>query len=86
MKAKLVKIGNSRGVRLPKTVIAQAGLGDQIEIAVRKNEVILSSVLASPREGWDEAFRKALAEQGQDQPDEQWQNTPNRFDVEEWTW
>jgi len=86
MKAKLVKIGNSRGVRLPKTVIAQAGLGDQIEIAGRKKEVVLRALPANPRDGWDQAFRKALEAKGQDEPDEQWETASNRFDAEEWTW
>jgi antitoxin MazE len=86
MQAKLVKIGNSRGVRLPKAVIAQAGLTDQIDIAVRRNEVILRSASAKPRQGWDQAFRSAIASRGQDERDGPWQSTPNAFDLEEWTW
>jgi antitoxin MazE len=86
MQAKLVKIGNSRGVRLPKAIIAQAGLTDQIDIAVRRNEVILRSASAKPRQGWDQAFRNAVASQGQDEPDGPWQSSPNAFDLEEWTW
>ena len=91
LRAKIVRIGNSRGVRLPKAVIEQADLGDEVEIIVGDREVTLKSV-KHPRAGWDEAFRKALAELGPDALERErrewadWQNMPNKFDEEEWTW
>ncbi|MDQ8165871.1 MAG: AbrB/MazE/SpoVT family DNA-binding domain-containing protein [Gemmatimonadota bacterium] len=54
MRAKLVKIGNSRGIRLPKSVIEEAGLGDEVELRVRKGEIVIARVKAV-REGWAEA-------------------------------
>lgn len=54
MRAKLVKIGNSRGVRLPKSAIEEAGLGDEVELRVRKGEIVIARVKAV-REGWAEA-------------------------------
>ena len=56
MRAKLVRIGNSRGVRLPKGVIEQANLGDEVELIVRKDEVVLRRV-KRVREGWAEDAR-----------------------------
>jgi hypothetical protein len=85
MKAKLIKIRGSYAVLLPKAVTARAGLGHVVEISVRGNQVILSSVETDPR-GWVVAFRKVIAANGHDEPDVQWQSTPNRFDAEEWTW
>src|SRR5258707_320598 len=62
---KLVRIGNSRGVRLPKTVIEQAGLSEDISIAVVGDRVILRSAgAAHPRAGWEEQIKAALAEHG----------------------
>lgn len=86
MKAKLVRIGNSRGVRLPKVIIDQAGLGDEVELVVQGGRIILGPVPTNPREGWDEAFRRAIAKYGRDEPDENWQLMPNDFDKEGWTW
>jgi len=42
MKTRLVRIGNSRGVRLPKTIIAQAGLTDEVELNVRDGAVVIA--------------------------------------------
>ena len=53
VRAKLVQIGNSRGVRLPKAVIEEANLGDEVELIVRKDEVVLRRV-KKVREGWAE--------------------------------
>jgi len=82
MKTRLVQIGNSRGVRLPKPVIEEAGLDDEVELQVREGTVIIKP-LKAPRSGWEEAAR-ALREIGGDvllDPP-----TPTRFDEEEWEW
>jgi antitoxin MazE len=41
MHAKLIDIGNSRGVRLPKTMIEQAGLGEELDLEVRDGAVVI---------------------------------------------
>jgi antitoxin MazE len=80
--AKLVKIGNSRGVRLPRAVIEQAGLVDEVLILVRDREVILRPAEA-PRAGWE----KALLQHGPpDDADLEFLQAPNRFEDEEWSW
>ena len=56
MRAKLVRIGNSKGVRLPKAMIEEAGLGDELEISVRKGEIVIARV-KKVREGWAEDAR-----------------------------
>ena len=82
MKTRLVRIGNSRGVRLPKPLIAEAELGEDVELRVRNGSIIVSRSTHS-REGWAEAA-SALATKNQeallDPP------TPTRFDDEEWEW
>jgi len=81
MKASIIKIGNSRGLRLPKPIIEQCGFQDEVELEVRNNEVIIRAV-KQPRSGWAEAF-KAMATRGDDNlielPDSKW-------DEEEWEW
>jgi antitoxin MazE len=64
MKAALVKIGNSRGIRLPKSVIEQCGLENELEMEVRNRELVLRSA-RRPREGWDSAFA-IMSERGDD--------------------
>ena len=80
MKARLVRIGNSRGVRLPKPLIEEAGLSDEVELQVRDGSVVIRPVKAL-RAGWAESA-KTLRASGSDgllDPP-----TPTRFDEEEW--
>ena len=57
MQTKLIRIGNSRGVRLPRTVIEQAGLEEHIELTVRQGAITLRPA-ARPRHAWEEAARR----------------------------
>jgi antitoxin MazE len=81
MKARLVRIGNSRGVRLPKAVIEQVGLDDDIELRVEDNRVVITAA-SPPRSGWADAARRLGAESRGllDSP------SPTRFDEDEWQW
>ena len=58
MKTRIVRIGNSRGIRIPKPLIEQTGLGDEVEIVVWGNALVISPA-TRPRAGWAEAFRLA---------------------------
>jgi antitoxin MazE len=60
VKARIVRIGNSQGVRLPKPLIAEAGLSDEVEIRARNGAIVISSV-AHLRAGWSEAAKLARA-------------------------
>ena len=82
MKARLVRIGNSRGVRLPKPVIEEAGLGEDVELQVRGNTVVISSPRTT-RAGWAEAARR-MREAGHDRLLDKANAT--RFDEESWRW
>jgi antitoxin MazE len=82
MKARLIRIGNSRGVRLPKPIIEGAGLHEDVEIHVRGNTVVIGPRKRA-RVGWAEAARQ-MREAGDDKlidpPDR------TRFDEQEWRW
>lgn len=82
MKLRLVRIGNSRGVRLPKPMIEEAGLEDEVEVQVRGSAVVISS-RQRPRAGWAEAARR-MRERGDDRLLDA--PTPTRFEDEEWRW
>lgn len=83
MKVKLVPIGNSRGVRIPRAIIEQCGLGEEIEMHVEDRHVVLAP-LRGARDGWADAFAKAAPANG-DKP-----LLPDRmahsWDTDEWEW
>ena len=60
MEAKLVKIGNSKGVRLPKALLIQTGMTERIEIEARGHSIILKPV-KDLRAGWEASFAEDLA-------------------------
>lgn len=80
MKARLVRIGNSRGVRLPKAVIDQVGLEDEIEILVEADRLVITPA-SRPRAGWAEAASAAASLDALLDP-----ATATRFDENEWRW
>jgi antitoxin MazE len=82
MKTRLVRIGNSRGVRLPKAIIAQAGLTEEVELGVRDGAVIIARA-TSARSGWADAARQ-MRQRNEDRLLEA--PTPTRFDEKEWQW
>jgi antitoxin MazE len=82
MKARLIRIGNSRGLRLPKPLIEQAGLENEVELCVHDGVIEISSS-KSPRTGWAAAAER-LRQCDQDRLLDP--GTPTRFDEEEWQW
>ena len=81
MKAKIIQIGNSRGIRLPRVLLEQAHLTEEVQLDATPNQIVIRSVHA-PREGWETAFR-LMAERDDEVLDE---FTENDFDDEEWKW
>lgn len=78
MKARLVSMGNSRGVRIPKPLIEEAGIVDEVELHVRDGAIVIAAARA-PRAGWAEAA--AGISQGLLDPE-----VPTRFEDDEWQW
>ena len=83
MRTELVRIGNSRGIRIPKPIIEQCGLSKTVEVRV-ENDCLIISPERRPRQGWGDAFRAS----GHAAHDELMLETtePNEFDREEWRW
>jgi antitoxin MazE len=82
VKSKIVRIGNSRGLRIPKVWLDQLNLGDEVEMAVEPDQLVIRAA-RKPRERWDEAFR-VMAEQGDDRLVEEFP-APD-WDEKEWRW
>jgi antitoxin MazE len=83
MRTDLVRIGNSRGIRIPKPIIEQCGFGEKVELRVDNHRLIVSPQRA-PREDWEKAFRAA----GSSADDELLLEgvAANEFDRKEWKW
>jgi antitoxin MazE len=75
IRSKVVKIGNSRGIRIPRTLLEQAGLTDDVEMRVEGNKL--------PRQGGEAQFT-AMAEHGDDRLLDQAPST--QWEEDEWTW
>ena len=84
MRARVVKIGNSQGIRIPKPLLEQTGIRDDVELKVEKNQIIIRPI-ANPREDWDDAF-KSMAAKGDDTLFVGDENIYHSWDEEEWQW
>jgi antitoxin MazE len=82
MKSNVIQIGNSRGVRVPKAILEQIGLRDEIEMEVRGSQLVIRAA-GHPRAGWDEQFA-SMAARG----DDALLDAPSRtrWDESEWEW
>jgi antitoxin MazE len=81
-KTRIVKIGNSRGIRVPKVILDQAQLPDEVELHAEPGRLVIQGT-RRPRIGWAKAAR-AMRSQAHDGLIEA--PTATRFDREEWEW
>ena len=65
MKIPLIRIGNSKGIRLTKDILKRYGIKDQVELIFEENYIILKPI-AGPRSTWSESFRQ-MRDSGDDQ-------------------
>lgn len=75
MEAKIIRIGNSRGVRLPKSMLEQAGLTDRVILTVEGGRIVVEPAEAHPRKGWAKAFRDG-GDAELEQEDKDWLDAP----------
>ncbi len=81
-KTRIVRIGNSRGIRVPKLLLDQADLPDDVELRAEPGRLVVSAA-ARPRAGWA-AKAQSMHRRGEDAPVED--GTPTVFDATEWRW
>jgi len=85
MKTQIIKIGNSTGIRIPKSILEHSGLGKEVDIEVREDGLVIRP-MNKPRKAWSEAFR-SMSEQNDDSLfDINNSSLQNRWDKEEWEW
>jgi len=81
-KTRIVKIGNSRGIRVPKVLLDQAQLPDEVELRAEPGRLVVQAT-RRPRSGWAKAAR-LMRDRAHDAPLDE--PTLTRFDREEWEW
>ena len=65
MKVNIVSIGNSKGVRIPKSILEQCNFNNEAELEVENNKIVIKPLKKKIRQGWDKAF-KAMHERKED--------------------
>ncbi len=85
MKAKIIKIGNSQGVRIPKPLLEESGLHGEVELQAHENGIVIRPI-ARPRAGWEQAFQSMSAHQDDRLLDEGLLPCSSSWDDEEWRW
>ena len=84
MKTALIRIGNSRGVRIPKAFLEECRLQDEVDLEVQDDHLVIRAA-TRPRMGWDEAFRR-MSERGDDALLDEGSLPPTKWDTTEWEW
>lgn len=84
MITKIIQIGNSQGIRIPKPVLEQTGLTSEVEMTVEEGRIVIQPV-QSVRQNWEEAFVK-MSINGDDQLIDQTPISQSQWDEEEWEW
>ena len=84
MKAQIIRIGNSQGIRIPKPFLQQSGIAKDVDIEVQGKQIVLRSI-GHPREGWEESFRQ-MASKGDDRLLDENLLKPTSWDEAEWQW
>jgi antitoxin MazE len=79
----IIKIGNSKGIRIPKSLLEQCGFDKEAELTIEENKIIISPV-ATARQHWESKF-SAMAKQGDDKLEDD-SLLDNHFDHQEWSW
>lgn len=65
MKLPIISIGNSKGLRLSKTILERYDIQKSVELILEEDQIIIKPI-ANPREGWEEAFLR-MHEAGDDE-------------------
>ena len=81
---RIVRIGNSQGVRIPKPLLEQAGIEDRVELEVQDGQISIRPA-RHVRAGWEERFA-SMATSGDDRLVDGDQPAATAWDREEWEW
>lgn len=81
MKAQIIQIGNSQGIRIPKVMLEESGISGEVDVELHPDGILIRNA-QKPRAGWDEAF-KTLAENDEELLSNE---GTTEFEKKEWQW
>lgn len=84
IKTRIIKIGNSQGIRIPKPLIERFNLSDDVELLVHNDLLVIRPAL-HPRAGWEEQCRQ-MAARGDDHLLDPDVTSTSSWDEDEWEW
>ena len=84
LRTRIVRIGNSQGIRIPKPLLEQAGIADRVELEVQDGQIAIRPARYA-RAGWEERF-SAMAAAGDDRLLDGVQPAATAWDAAEWEW
>ncbi len=83
MRAEIIKIGNSKGLRLPKALLEQCDMKNTVTLTVKNNSIIVTPC-KDLREGWSERFKRMAVAKDDALCDEDF--VVGAWDEEDWQW
>jgi len=86
MKVKIVKIGNSKGIRIPKVLLRQTGIDDEVNLEVEDDQIILRPSKRSVRKDWNNSFRQMAEVKDDKLIDNDNLSNQTVFNEDEWEW
>jgi antitoxin MazE len=84
VKSRIIKMGNSKGVRIPKPILEQLALGEEVELSVRGDQLVIRPS-KRPRSGWEEQFER-MAKHGDDRLLDEEAVRLTEWDEDDWQW
>jgi antitoxin MazE len=84
MIVRIQKFGNSKGIILPKQIMAICSIKEEVSISVEDKHIIISAI-DQPRKGWEEQFKAAINNGNKPESDFS-EGMENEFDQNEWVW
>lgn len=84
MKTRIVRIGNSQGIRIPKLLLERSNLAEEVELQAHDNQIIIRSA-REPRQGWGKEFQTMAAQEDDRLLDDD-SLIQTHWDGQEWQW
>lgn len=82
MRADIVPIGNSKGIRIPKTILEQCHIKKEVVLEVEDDSIIIKPVKRVPRKKWEQCFKKMK----ENKDDKLVIDDKIDLDIVEWEW
>ncbi|MDD3032026.1 MAG: AbrB/MazE/SpoVT family DNA-binding domain-containing protein [Candidatus Caldatribacteriota bacterium] len=82
MKATIIPIGNSKGIRIPKAILEQCNISEKVSLEIKGNSIIIKPIKNTPRKDWDKYFKMM-----QDKKEDKLiLNDQIDLEMEDWEW